>query len=68
MHLFIPGITRKTFVAPCVGGPLDGRLARCDSALETFLQTIVAGRGIEYALYRRVLLTDGSTVWQFENS
>lgn len=52
----------KTFVAPCVGGPLDGKLKRFDDRVETFLVPTTDGGAVQY---KRVMKPDNSTIWQF---
>lgn len=59
--------TKKTFVAPLVGGTADGRLVRLSHGCDRFLQTVQHGIAIIYERYQLVTLADGSLVWQFEN-
>lgn len=60
---FTFGSKGKTRVAPCVGGPYDGKLARYDGIIENVrIPLMEGGMG---AFYNLVTKPDGSSYWKF---
>ena len=60
----------KTFVAPCEGGPLNGKLKRLERSVETFtIPTVVNGSHVFAAItYRKLKKRDGSIIWKYDGS
>jgi hypothetical protein len=60
----------NTFVAPCEGGPLDGRLWCMDRSAESFaLPATVNGVHVFAAVkYRKLRKRDGSIVWKYDET
>lgn len=59
-------VRTRTFVAPCVGGSLDGRLLRHSIVIE---HVMVPRRsfllGVVHEVYDLVVRADGSKIWQY---
>jgi len=60
----------KTVVAPCEGGPLDGKLKRMDRSIVKFtIPTVLNGAHVFAGVtYRKVRKRDGSTVWKYDEA
>lgn len=56
----------RTFVAPYVGGPLEGRLARHHCGIESVLIPTAGEYGPTWNQYLLLEHPDGTRVWQFQ--
>lgn len=58
-------VTTRTFVAPAVGGPIDGKLIRLEEGLIRYTVPYVPAQGpLQFAVYDLITEPDGSRFWR----